>query len=251
MKMEPTLSSVVGMDEGIKTYSFSHILAGSNPSVLVDKTKSARDGLKTTHTTSSTNEKSGADYISQNVKLEDLVDILKDTRSIFFTLDSPTDETIIVSDASEEEEIVENDKDIKDTSVPPPSLKLAQLQELMAQVAELKNIQWELPIEFLDLPHLASSVQENLKTLDSLLGATITGIPSADKATASPAEGEKDADTKLKNEIVDLLGIDIVTQYYNKKLLYERYCAKMKKRRQSYKIINCDVLTKKGPISLK
>ncbi|GKD68721.1 hypothetical protein Tco_1322811, partial [Tanacetum coccineum] len=36
-----------------------------------------------------------------------------------------------------------------------------------------------------------------------------------------------------------------------KKLLYERYCEKMKKRRQSSKIINCDVLTKKGPISLK
>ncbi|GJX35974.1 hypothetical protein Tco_0247531 [Tanacetum coccineum] len=123
---------------------------------------------------------------------------------------------------------------------------------LPSQVSELKNIQWELPAEFLDLPHLVSSVQEKLKTLDSLpgllkkvtntlnrfatlvensSGATSTGVPSADKATASPAEGEKDAYTNLKNELVDLLGIDIVTQYYNKKLLYERYCEKMKKRR--------------------
>nr|GEW06783.1 retrovirus-related Pol polyprotein from transposon TNT 1-94 [Tanacetum cinerariifolium] len=134
------------------------------------------------------------------------------------------------------------------------------------------NKQWELSAEFLDLPHLASLVQEKLKTLDSLpsllktvtntlnmfatlveneSGATTTGVPSADKITASPAEGEKDDDTNLKNELVDLLGIDIVTRYYNKKLLYERYCEKMKKRRQSSKIINCDVLTKKGPISLK
>nr|GEU66759.1 hypothetical protein [Tanacetum cinerariifolium] len=156
-------------------------------------------------------------------------DILNKTRSAFFTLDSPTDEPIIVSD-----------------------------------VAELKNIQWELPIEFLDLPHLASSIQKKLKTLDSLLGllkivthtlnrfatlvenasgATTMGVPSADKATASPAEGEKDVDTNLKNELVDLLGIDIVTQYYNKKLLYERYYEKMKKRRQTSKIINYDVLT--------
>nr|GEU36746.1 retrovirus-related Pol polyprotein from transposon TNT 1-94 [Tanacetum cinerariifolium] len=82
-------------------------------------------------------------------------------------------------------------------------------------------------------------------------GATTMGVPSADKATASPAEVEKDTDTNLKNKLVDLLGIDIVIQYYNKKLHYERYCEKMKKRRQSSKIINYDVLTKKGPISLK
>ncbi|GKB45541.1 hypothetical protein Tco_0896294 [Tanacetum coccineum] len=364
--------------------------SGSNPSVLVDKTKSARDGLKTAHTDSSASKKSKADEISKKIKLEDLSDILKDTRSAFFTPDSPTYEPIIVSDVSEEEKNAENDKDIEDTLVPPPSPKLAQIQELMAQVhllqsqrkelkhqkaaaeaeaaslkakpsypdinqlttllvtslkpelakllashdfasclptelkelpskvtelseeikelkqhvkdmelelpgdlqeipskletftstisslssqvAELKNIQWELPAEFLDLPHLVSSVQEKLKTLDSLpgllkkvtntlnrfatlvenaSGATTTSVPSADKATASPAEGEKDADTNLKNELVDLLGIDIVTQYYNKKLLYEKYCEKMKKRRQSSKIINCDVLTKKGPISLK
>ncbi|GJR07197.1 hypothetical protein Tco_0530181 [Tanacetum coccineum] len=140
------------------------------------------------------------------------------------------------------------------------------ISSLSCQVAELKNIQWELAAKFLDLPHL------KLKTLDSLLdllnkvtntlnkfatlvenasGATTMGVPSADKATASPAEGENDADTNLKNELVDLLGIDIVTQYYKKKLLYEKYCEKMKKRRQRSKIINCDVLTKKGPISLK
>nr|GEY30631.1 hypothetical protein [Tanacetum cinerariifolium] len=38
------------MDEGAKNYSLDHIFAGSNLSVLVDKTKSARDGLKTAHT---------------------------------------------------------------------------------------------------------------------------------------------------------------------------------------------------------
>ncbi|GJX33123.1 hypothetical protein Tco_0242978 [Tanacetum coccineum] len=147
-----------------------------------------------------------------------------------------------------------------------------EIKELKQHFAELKNIQWELLAEFLDLPHLVSSVQEKLKTLDSLpsllkkvthtlnrfatlvenaSGATSTGVLSADKETASPAEGEKDADTNLKNKLVDLLEIDIVTQYYNKKFLYERYCEKMKKRRQSSMIINCDVLTKKGPISLK
>ncbi|GJV45761.1 hypothetical protein Tco_1430297 [Tanacetum coccineum] len=89
--------------------------SGSKPSVLVDKTKSARDRLKTAHTTSGAHEESGADDISQKVKLEDLSDILKDTRSVFFTSDSPTDEPIIVTDVSEEEENVKDNKDTKDT----------------------------------------------------------------------------------------------------------------------------------------
>nr|GEW23694.1 hypothetical protein [Tanacetum cinerariifolium] len=100
-----------------------------------------------------------------------------------------------------------------------------------------------LSSEFLDLPHLASLIQEKLKTFDSLpgllktvtntlnrfatlvenaSGAITTGVPLAYKATALLTEGEKDANTKLKNELVDFLGIDIVTEYYNKKLLYER-----------------------------
>ncbi|GKC15232.1 hypothetical protein Tco_1012014 [Tanacetum coccineum] len=229
--------------------------SGSNPSVLVDKTKSAGDGLKTAHTDSGSNEESRVDDISLKVKLEDLSDILKDTRSAFFTLDSPPDEPIIVSYESEEEKGVAKDKDTeatshdvpKDTSVPPPpSLKLTQIQELMTQVhllqsqkeeleqakakaeaefssqlAELKNIQWELPVEFLNLPSQVSSVQEKLKTLDSLpsilhkvtdtlnrfatmvenaSGATSMNVPSAGKATASHAEEEKntkDAETNL------------------------------------------------------
>nr|GEY23507.1 hypothetical protein [Tanacetum cinerariifolium] len=77
-----------------------------------------------------------------------------------------------------------------------------------------------LQLKFLDLQHLASSVQEKLKTLDSLpcllktvtntlnsfatlvenaSGATTTGVPSADKATTPPAKGEKDADINVDN----------------------------------------------------
>ncbi|GJX67744.1 hypothetical protein Tco_0303471 [Tanacetum coccineum] len=182
------------------------------------------------------------------------------------------------------EEIKELKQHVKDMELElPEDLKeiLSKLEtftstisNLSSHVAKLKNIQWELPAEFLVLPHLVSSVQEKLKTLDSLLSllkkvtntlnrfatlvenasrATTMGVPSTDKATSSPAEGGggKDADTNLKNELVNLLGIDIVTQYYNKKLIYEKYYEKMKKRRQSSKNINCDVLTKKGPISLK
>ncbi|GJS00688.1 hypothetical protein Tco_0317196 [Tanacetum coccineum] len=351
---------------------------------------------------SGVNEESRAYDISLKVKLKDLSDILKDTRSAFFTPDSPPDELIIVSDKSEGEEEVAKDKDTeatsqdvpKDTSVPsPPSPKSTQIQELMAQVhllqsqkedleqakakakeevasmkakpsysdihqlskllvtslkpklsklldshdfasflppelkelpskitglseeikelkkhvrdmeielpmdlkeiptkleiftstissllsqvAELKNIQWELPAEFINLPSQVSSVQEKLKTLDSVssllhkvtntlnrfstmvenaLGATSMNVPSVGKATASPAEGEtntKDAETNLQKQLIDLLGIEVVEQYHNKKLLFDKYCDMMLERRKSSMIINCDVLTQRGHISLK
>ncbi|GJZ46873.1 hypothetical protein Tco_0600705 [Tanacetum coccineum] len=84
--------------------------------------------------------------------------------------------------------------------------------------------------------------------------ATTKNVPSAGQATASPAEGEKntkDAETNLKDELVDLLGTNVVTQYYNKKLLFDIYYDKMLKRKKSPKITNYEILTKKGPITLK
>ncbi|GJX46685.1 hypothetical protein Tco_0271875 [Tanacetum coccineum] len=116
--------------------------SGTNPSILVDQTKSAKDGLKTAHTDSGINKESRADDISNKIKLEDLSELFKDTRSAIFTPDSPQDEPIFVSDESEEEEEVTKDKDThasfhdvpEDTSIlHPPSPKLTQIQELMAQ----------------------------------------------------------------------------------------------------------------------
>ncbi|GKD12094.1 hypothetical protein Tco_1196501 [Tanacetum coccineum] len=70
---------------------------------MIDKTKSAEDGLKTAHTDLGTNEESRSDEISKKIKLEDLSNLMQDTRSSFLTPDSPQDEPIIVSDESEEE----------------------------------------------------------------------------------------------------------------------------------------------------
>ncbi|GKA91955.1 hypothetical protein Tco_0813880 [Tanacetum coccineum] len=113
--------------------------SGTNLSVHVDETISAGDGLKTAHTDSGTNEESRADEISKKIKLEDLSDLMKDTRSAFFTLDSPHNEPIIILDESEEEETKKDEEThttshdvLKDTSVQhPPSPKLSQIQELI------------------------------------------------------------------------------------------------------------------------
>ncbi|GKC20968.1 hypothetical protein Tco_1023118 [Tanacetum coccineum] len=177
------------MDKGTKNYSIDHIFTGTKPSVLVDQTKSTGDGLKTAYTD---------------------------------------------SDESEEEKEFAEDKDThasshdvpEDTSIPhPPSLKSAQIQELMAQ--------WSFKLYCSRFCRYGGKCIHKQSTKESC---------SACQATASPAEGEKnttkDAETNLQNELVDLLGIDVVEQYHNKKLLFDKYCDKMLKRRKSSKIIN-------------
>ncbi|GKC16385.1 hypothetical protein Tco_1013167 [Tanacetum coccineum] len=302
------------------------VLSAPNNSIPTqqDQTKSDGDGLKTTHTDSGINEESRADDISKKIKLEDLSDLLKDTRSTFFTLDSPQDEPIIVSDESEEEEEVAKDKDthafshnsqkdeleeqkakdeaeVASLKARPSYPDINQLTnlllpskftELSGEIKELKkhvqDMEIELPVDLKEIPtkmeNFTSTIsslssQEKLKTLDSLpsllnkvtntlnrfatvvenaSGATTKGVPSTGQATALPTEEEKntnpaitDDELNLYDELVDLLGIDVVTQYYNKKLLYDKNCDKMLKRRKGNKITNCDVLTQKGPISLK
>nr|GEV06746.1 retrovirus-related Pol polyprotein from transposon TNT 1-94 [Tanacetum cinerariifolium] len=66
------------------------------------------------------------------------------------------------------------------------------------------------------------------------------------KDEASKQEGEV-----RKAELVDLLGLEVVNKYYNDELQYDRYCDKMINRRAKSRITNCDVLTKKGLITLK
>ncbi|GJT44248.1 hypothetical protein Tco_0952963 [Tanacetum coccineum] len=66
------------------------------------------------------------------------------------------------------------------------------------------------------------------------------------KAEAARREGEI-----RKEELIDLLGLDVVNKHYNDKLQYDKYYDKMLNRRAASRITNCDVLTKKGPITLK
>ncbi|GKA71940.1 hypothetical protein Tco_0778156 [Tanacetum coccineum] len=252
-----------GMDEGTKNYAPGHIFAGTNLSILVDQTKSTGDGLKTVHTNLAINEESRSDEISKKIKLEDLSDLRKDIISAFFTLESLQYEHIIVSDESEE---VDTKKD-KDTHATSHDDKLEQQKaKAKAEVASLKarpsypdiNQLIELleKLKTLDsLPSLSNKVTDTLNRFSTVVEnasrATGKSVPSAGLATASPAEGEKntipatkDAETtNLHNELVDLLGIDVVTQYYNKKLLYDKYYDKMLKIRKSSKIINSHVLT--------
>ncbi|GJX15535.1 hypothetical protein Tco_0216367 [Tanacetum coccineum] len=66
------------------------------------------------------------------------------------------------------------------------------------------------------------------------------------KAKATKHESEV-----RKEELVDLLGLEVVNKYYNDKLQYDRYCDKMLNRRVESRITSYDVLTNEGPITLK
>ncbi|GJX67812.1 hypothetical protein Tco_0303539 [Tanacetum coccineum] len=61
----------------------------------------------------------------------------------------------------------------------------------------------------------------------------------------------KKKERSKKEELIDLLGSEVVKKYYNDKLQYDRDCDKMLNRRAVSRITNCDVLTRKGPITLK
>ncbi|GKD24538.1 hypothetical protein Tco_1230752, partial [Tanacetum coccineum] len=231
------------MDEGTKNYSFDRIFTRSNPSVLVDKTKFAEDGLKTAHTNSGANEESRADDISLKVKLEDLSHILKDTRSAFFTPDSLPDVPIIFSDESKEEDEVLTKLLV--TSLKPELSKLLashdfasclpiELKELPSKIIglsrEIKELQKhirDMEIELLgdlkDIPTrtFIGNFQQSFlicqvkfaTMVENASGAISMNVPSVGKAIASHAEGEKntkDADTNLKDELVDLLGKNVV-----------------------------------------
>ncbi|GJW67159.1 hypothetical protein Tco_0121583 [Tanacetum coccineum] len=65
------------------------------------------------------------------------------------------------------------------------------------------------------------------------------------------AEAAKCKSEVRKEEWIDLLGLEVANKYYNDKLQYDRYCDKMLNRRAVSRITNCDVLTRKGPITLK
>nr|GEV38613.1 hypothetical protein [Tanacetum cinerariifolium] len=111
VKQEPTLSSVVGMNEGTKNTSYDHLFAATVPYVLADKTKSVSERLETILTQPTTRKQASSiarqvkeDETSRTIKLEDLAKLVSSVQPSFKDLDSPEDDPIIVVDGSDEYE---------------------------------------------------------------------------------------------------------------------------------------------------
>nr|GEX41894.1 hypothetical protein [Tanacetum cinerariifolium] len=132
-------------------------------------------------------------------------------------------------------------------------------ESLTTQVAKLKTLQWELLAEFLSIPTQVESIQTKIKTLDALL-IQLNRVTKAliklaqehkrveESTTAKAAKHEMEV---RREELVDLLGPNVVSKYDKTKLQYDKYCDKMMNKRAKSRITNCDVLTKKVPITLK
>ncbi|GJR20233.1 retrovirus-related pol polyprotein from transposon TNT 1-94 [Tanacetum coccineum] len=164
-----------------------------------DQTKTVGDGLKTAYTNLGTNKESRFDETSKIIKT-----LMHDTRSAFFGPDFPINEPIIVSDESDEEE-TQRHKDThatshdepKDTSVPPP-LSPKSLKK------HIRDMEIEIPWSASLINQLSQKAKDK-------------GVPSAGKFNASPAEGEKNTysatkEASLKNNLVDLMGIDVMKE---------------------------------------
>ncbi|GJT44881.1 hypothetical protein Tco_0953596 [Tanacetum coccineum] len=102
---------------------------------------------------------------------------------------------------------------------------------------------------FLPNPPESSSQLEGEQTkIDKGKKAMSSKNAKEEKAKAKAARCESEI---RKEEIIDLLGPEVVNKYYNDKLQYDRYYDKMLNRRAKSRITNCDILTRKGPITLK
>ncbi|GJT30423.1 hypothetical protein Tco_0910698 [Tanacetum coccineum] len=211
-----SISKKQDMDKGTQNYSLDHMFAGTNLSVFIDKTKYARDGLKTSYTKTSTNlesnktkkenkadkdvafgddefnislDLSSSDDTKKEIKLEDLSKLVQDVGTDFIDLDLPEDdEPIIVQDESDEEVHTKKvqtkePKETKDALAShPPSPKTIKIQELRTKLLVLQTLNSKLIREKEAAETEASSEQPNTKR------------------------------EARKEECIDLLGVDVVTR---------------------------------------
>nr|GEY97919.1 hypothetical protein [Tanacetum cinerariifolium] len=201
-----------------------------------------------------------ADDISRNVKLKDLADILKDTRFSFFTPDTLTDEPIIVSYSQKKELEQENvTAEAKAASIKAkPSypdinqltkLLVTSLKRKLSKLLASHDFASCLPTELKELPSKIiglygeiKKLKQHIKEMKIELPGDLNEIPSKLKTFTSTI-------SNLSSQVAELKNIqwELPAEFLD----FPHLASSMKKRRQSSKIINCDVLTKKGPISLK
>nr|GEX80703.1 retrovirus-related Pol polyprotein from transposon TNT 1-94 [Tanacetum cinerariifolium] len=179
---------------------------GAHPQLSSDKTKSAEDGLKTAHTDLGENKESRADDILLKVKLEDLSDILKDTRSSFFTLDSPPDKPIIILDESEDEEEVAKDKDTEATAHDISKDTSEELEQVKAK-AEAKVALMKAKPTYPDINQLTKLLVTSLKPKLSKLLAShdfTSCLPTELKELPSKINGLSGEIKELKKHVRDM-----------------------------------------------
>ncbi|GJV97030.1 hypothetical protein Tco_1548607 [Tanacetum coccineum] len=160
----------------------------------------------------------------------------------FMDLDSPEDDPIIIVDESKGDYEVDKDEGIHSTSN-----------------VETKNASSSKPLS-LSLQK-RSSQPEGEQTKEDKGKKAMSSKDNKEESTESDYDDENtsvvgslaDSSKKKKLRKFDYVtkSGDLVSKYYNAKLQYDKYYDKMLNRRAKSRITNCDVLTRKGPITLK
>ncbi|GKB34111.1 hypothetical protein Tco_0879053 [Tanacetum coccineum] len=210
-----------GMNEGTKNTSYDHLFTGTDPHVLVDKTRSVSKGLETVLTqpiigkgASSISRQVEEDEASRTIKLEDLAKLVSSVQPSFKDLDSHDDDPIIVVDDSNKDEEANKvhattNVETEDTLVPksssfsslPTELKElpSKFNELTEEGKGLKKQVHNLKIKLLgELKEIPTKLENFTKTVTSLTSQAIASkktkdnsVPSTGQAGTQPAEEEK------------------------------------------------------------
>nr|GEU82782.1 hypothetical protein [Tanacetum cinerariifolium] len=192
--------------------------SGTDSNVLADKTKSVSDELETVLTTPEIiNVTQPSEEIKfGEIKLEDLVILVPNVNADFKDMDSPEDDPIIMVDDSEEDEEEDKNDEIHST-----------IND------ETKDISSSTPPSPSDSDddetrHVLGSMVESSKKKELKKFDFITKDGEHIHLTEEQINQQK----KIKEE-------------------YDRYCDKMLNRRVKSRITNFDILTRKGPVTLK
>ncbi|GJY61978.1 hypothetical protein Tco_0462635 [Tanacetum coccineum] len=204
--IEPTLSSVVGMNEGTKNTLYDHLFIGTDPHVLADQTKYVSEGLETVLTqprigkgASSIARQVKEEEISNTIKLEDLSKLMSNMQPRFKDIDSPEDDPVIVvvdSDEDKEDEvlILQSQKHKLELEKNKAKAKAALLkaQPSFPNVGHLnellvKSLQTEF-LKILSAYDFSNSLPTELKDLPSKFNEPIEEIKGLKKQWELPAD---------------------------------------------------------------
>nr|GEU81658.1 hypothetical protein [Tanacetum cinerariifolium] len=254
----------------------------------LDQTKSVSVGLEAVLTQPITGKRASLvdskikEETSNTIKLEDLEKLMSHVQPSFKDLESPEDYPVIIMNDSDEDEDdeVHTTKNVKtkDTSVPKTSYPIRAEKEHLNKQQQNPTTPPTTPI-ITTTTTLKGSFQTEGEHIKKDKGKkALSSEEVVKESTKSDSDDdeihqsgcmvessmikkkiEKEAKAEVakqeskvrKEELIDLLSSEMVNKYYNDKLQYDRYCDKMLNRRAVSRITNCDVLTIKGPITLK
>nr|GEX54763.1 hypothetical protein [Tanacetum cinerariifolium] len=242
--LNDSISKQQDMDKGTKNYSINHIFACTYSHVLVEQTKYTREGLETVLTQHTTGK--GASDIAikieekfntslnlpsskdtpKKIKLEDLSKLVQDLGVNFMDLDLPNDDKpIIIQDESDEEELP-----TEFLSVP------TQVESIHAKIKTLSSKSANRVIEALNKfaqEHIKKekgkksmfskdAEEEGSKSdSDDTIHLTSSMVESFKKKKLKKFDfvtGAKHEVEVRRQELVDLLDLDVVSKYYKAKL---------------------------------